>query len=46
MYSYERENPSFAYLISQVYDEKVVIASSENETIYTNNLGEAKRFFL
>ena len=40
-----RENPSFAYLISQVYDEKVVIASSENETIYTNNLGEAKRFF-
>lgn len=45
MYSYERENPSFAYLISQVYDEKVVIASSENETIYTNNLGEAKRFF-
>lgn len=45
MYSYECENPSYAYLISKVYDEKVISASSENETIYTNNLGEAKRFF-
>lgn len=45
MYSYERDNPSYAYLISQVYDEKVISASSENETIYTNNLGEAKGFF-
>lgn len=45
MYSYEHGNPSYAYLISQVYDEKIISASVENETIYTNNLGEAKQFF-
>ena len=45
MYSYEYDNPSYAYLISQVYDEKVISSLSENETIYTNNLGEAKKFF-
>lgn len=45
MYSYEHENPSYAYLISRIYDEKIISASAENETIYTNNLGEAKQFF-
>lgn len=45
MYSYENANPSYAYLISRIYDEKVISASNENETIYTNNLGEAKKFF-
>lgn len=45
MYSYECDNPSYAYLISQVYDEKIISSLNEDETIYTNNLGEAKRFF-
>lgn len=45
MYSYECDNPSYAYLISQVYDEKIISSLDEDETIYTNNLGEAKRFF-
>lgn len=45
IYGYENDNPSYAYLINQIYDEKVISYSSENETIYTNNLGTAKRFF-
>lgn len=45
IYGYENDNPSYAYLISQIYDEKVISYSSENETIYTNNLGIAKKFF-
>lgn len=45
MYSYEQNNPSYAYLISKIYEEKVVMASSESETIYTSNLSEAKKFF-
>ena len=45
IYGYENDNPSYAYLISQIYNEKVIAYSNENETIYTNNLGAAKRFF-
>ena len=45
MYGYEIENPSYEYLINQIYDEKIKSFSSENETIYTNNLGAAKKFF-
>jgi hypothetical protein len=45
MYGYEIDNPSYEYLISQIYNEKVISFSSENETIYTNNLGMAKKFF-
>ena len=45
MYGYEIDNPSYEYLISQIYDEKVMSSSKENETIYTNNLGTAKKFF-
>ena len=45
MYGYEIDNPSYEYLISQIYDEKIISFSSENETIYTNNLGAAKKFF-
>ncbi len=45
MYGYERDNPSYEYLITQIYNEKVITTSSENETIYTNNLGTVKKFF-
>ncbi len=45
MYGYENDNPSYDYLITQIYNEKVISFSSENETIYTNNLGTAKKFF-
>lgn len=45
MFSYEYDNPSYAYLISKIYDEKVISTLNENETIYTNNLEQAKQFF-
>lgn len=45
IYGYENDNPSYEYLITQIYNEKIVSFSSENETIYTNNLDNAKRFF-
>lgn len=45
MYGYENDNPSYEYLINQIFNEKVISFSGENETIYTNNLGTAKNFF-
>jgi len=45
IYGYELDNPSYEYLISQIFNEKVISFSRENETIYTNNLGMAKEFF-
>lgn len=45
MYGYEVDNPSYEYLITQIYDEKIIALNSDNETIYTNNLGKAKEFF-
>ena len=45
MYGYENDNPSYGYLINQIYNENIISFSSDNETIYTNNLGKAKAFF-
>lgn len=45
MYGYEVENPSYEYLITQIYNEKIIAMNTNNETIYTNNLQKAKNFF-
>lgn len=45
MYGYEIDNPSYEYLITRIYDEKIILSHSGIETIYTNNLGNAKSFF-
>lgn len=46
MYGYEVDNPSYEYLITKIYNEKIILTCNENETIYTNNLGAAKKFFI
>lgn len=45
MYGYEIDNPSYEYLITQIYNENIITTSSDDETIYTNNLGGAKKYF-
>lgn len=45
MYGYEVDNPSYEYLITQIYNEKLIAVNTNDETIYTNNLQKAKDFF-
>ncbi|MEY8781287.1 DUF262 domain-containing protein [Allomuricauda sp. XS_ASV26] len=45
IFGYEKDNPSYDYLKSKVFNEKLDEFSSEPETIYTNNLEKAKKFF-
>lgn len=45
LFGYEVDNPSYEFLKQQIFCEKSDLQSSPQETIYTNNLMEAKRFF-
>lgn len=45
IFGYEKDNPSYDYLKSKVFNEKLEDFSSEPETIYTHNLERAKDFF-
>ena len=45
IFGYEKDNPSYDYLKSKVFNEKLTEFSSEPETIYTNNLEKAKAYF-
>jgi predicted nucleic acid-binding protein len=45
IFGYEKDNPSYDYLKSKVFNEQLTEFSSEPETIYTNNLEKAKAFF-
>jgi uncharacterized protein with ParB-like and HNH nuclease domain len=45
IFGYEKDNPSYDYLKSKVFNEPLEDFSSQPETIYTNNLEIAKDFF-
>lgn len=45
LFCYEKENPSYSFLINRIFNQSDVIATEEN-TIYNNNLLNAKQFFL
>lgn len=45
IFGYEKDNPSYDYLKTKVFNEKLEDFSSQPETIYTNNLEKAKTFF-
>ncbi|WP_417861440.1 DUF262 domain-containing protein [Winogradskyella sediminis] len=45
IFGYEKDNPSYDYLKSKVFNEQLEDFSSEPETIYTHNLERAKDFF-
>ncbi|WP_440068180.1 DUF262 domain-containing protein [Tenacibaculum discolor] len=46
IFGYEKDNPSYDYLKSNIFNESLEEFSSQPETIYTNNLEKAKEFFL
>lgn len=45
LFCYEQENPSFSFLIKNIYGQSDVVDHEEN-TLYNNNLALAKDFFL
>lgn len=45
IFGYEKDNPSYDYLKSKIFNEKLEEFSSQPETIYTHNLEKAKEFF-
>jgi len=45
VFSYETDNPSYDYLITQVFKQKSELCSAFQETTYTANLDMAKDFF-
>jgi len=46
IFGYEKDNPSYDYLKSKVFNEILEDFSSEPETIYTNNLEKSKAYFV
>jgi uncharacterized protein with ParB-like and HNH nuclease domain len=45
IFGYEKDNPSYDYLKSKIFNEELEEFSSQPETIYTNNLEIAKKYF-
>jgi uncharacterized protein with ParB-like and HNH nuclease domain len=45
LFGYAKDNPSYEYLITQIFNEKSLNHSSNEVTIYTKNLRDAKTFF-
>jgi hypothetical protein len=45
MFGYERDNPSYEYLKTGIFDEQSDSYSTNENTIYTRNLRVAKEFF-
>lgn len=45
MFGYEKDNPSYEYLKTEIFGEKSASARHE-ETVYTNNLKAAQDFFI
>lgn len=45
VFGYEKDNPSYEYLKTEIFLEKSATATSQ-ETIYTQNLERAKKFFI
>lgn len=45
VFGYERDNPSYEYLKTKIFNEPSQDSSTPQETIYTHNLQYAKKFF-
>ena len=45
LFCYEKDNPSFSFLIKNIYGQSDVVSHEEN-TLYNNNLASAKTFFI
>ena len=45
LFCYEKDNPSYSFLIKNIFSQSVVVPLGEN-TIYNNNLKFAKEFFM
>lgn len=45
LFCYEKDNPSYSFLVSKIFNQSDIVATEEN-TIYNNNLINAKQFFL
>jgi uncharacterized protein with ParB-like and HNH nuclease domain len=45
LFCYEKDNPSFSFLIKNIYAQSDVVSHEEN-TLYNNNLALAKNFFI
>lgn len=45
LFCYEKDNPSYSFLIKNIFSQPAVVLWGEN-TIYNNNLNFAKEFFL
>lgn len=45
LFCYEKDNPSFSFLIKNIYGQSDVVSHAEN-TLYNNNLSSAKKFFV
>jgi uncharacterized protein with ParB-like and HNH nuclease domain len=46
IFGYEKDNPSYEYLKTRIFDEQSDYHSTNEETIYTRNLWKAKEFFV
>lgn len=46
IFGYEMDNPSYEYLKTEIFKDNSNSSYNKEETIYTNNLSEAKQFFL
>jgi len=45
IFGYEKDNPSYEYLKTQIFNETSDSSSTSQETIYTHNLSFAKKYF-
>lgn len=45
IFGYEKDNPSYEFLKTKIFLEQSDCHSTHEETIYTHNLSEAKKFF-
>lgn len=46
IFGYEKDNPSYTFLKTNVFKEETDLAYDIEETVYTNNLENAKNFFV
>ena len=46
IFGYEKDNPSYEFLKTQIFGEKSDMVSLHQNTVYTHNLEDAKNFFI
>jgi len=46
IFGYEKDNPSYTFLKTEIFNEEIDTHYDNEETVYTNNLENAKAYFL